>query len=323
MVRHSRSLPLLAALLMVLLPACGDDQNPAVQPGVVAPEADLWLASSTRQSLTHLDRNGTVAGSVDLCCVPRDVTAAAGAVWVSTDTGKLLRIDPAAHAVSATIDIGARPGLVAGDDRGIWVSDGARDLVRVDPATNQIVARIPAGSADALIVDIDLAADAVWVTVEPAFGLVKIDLATNQITTRSEVCLPELCHYGATAMGEDGIWILDDTAGELVLADPATAGIGRRWSVGTRGALRDLVATPEGLWINDPDRNTVLWVDPDDPDRSETLDATISGPRLLRAAGGAVWVHAAGSGELVRIDPKTRSVVSRTPVEGVNAYAVG
>lgn len=308
---------------MVLLPACGDDDGGVVQPGVVAPQADLWLGSSTGQSLTHLDRDGDVAGTVDLCCAPRDVVVAAGAAWVSTDTGKLLRIDRAAHAVVASIDVGDQPGLVTGDDRGIWVSDGARDLVRVDPATNQIQARTPVGSDQALIVDIDLAADAVWVTVEPAFGLVKLDLATNQITSQSEVCLPDLCHFGASSVGERGIWVLDDTAGQLVLVDPASAAIKQRWAVGSRGTLRDLLATPEGLWVNDTGRNTVLWIDADDPDRSETLDATISGPRLLRWAGGAVWVHAGGSGEIVRIDPSARSVVSRTPAERINTYAVG
>ena len=117
--------------------------------------------------------------------------------------------------------------------------------------------------------------------------------------------------------------LLGDTAGQLILVDPATAAIGSRWSVGSRSTLRDLVATPEGLWINDTDRDTVLWVDPDDPDRSEPLDATITGPRLLRSAGGAVWVHSAGSGEIIRIDPSARRVEARTPAEQINSYAIG
>lgn len=321
--RPVRFLLVVATLSVIGLPACGDGEDVEVQRGAVAPQADVWVASSVHQALTHLDPSGNVAGTVDLCCSPRDVVVAAGAVWVSTDTGKLVRIDPDTHVVVATIDIGAEPGLLAGDDRGVWASDGARDLIRVDPLTNEVEARTPVGSEQAFIVDLDLAADAVWVTVEPAFGLVKVDIATNQITAQSAVCLPDLCHFGASAVGERGIWVLDDAAGQLLLADPTTAAIGQRWSVGDRNMLRDIVATSEGLWVNDVGRDTVLRVDPDDPDRSEPLDATISNPRLLRTAGGALWVHSAGSGEIVRIDPNTRKVAARTPTEQINSYAIG
>ncbi len=65
------------------------------------------------------------------------------------------------------------------------------------------------------------------------------------------------------------------------------------------------------MWVTNRFDGTISRID---PDRSEVVEDIPVGldPRGIAVGFGSVWVALAGSNQVVRIDPKTNSVTSRS-----------
>jgi YVTN family beta-propeller protein len=126
----------------------------------------------------------------------------------------------------------------------------------------------------------------VWVT-NPAFGLVqKIDVASNRVVATIKV--------GSTprffAIGEGGVWTLDQDDGSVTRIDPATGTVVATIPAGVAGSGGDMTAGGGWVWA----RGTDILLSQIDP-RTNTVVRRYGPPSGSGAAVvgfGAVWVSA-------------------------------
>ncbi len=193
---------------------------------------------------------------------------------------------------------------------------------------------------------VEITPDAVWVAGSDPNIVVRIDAATNKITTK--VALPaEPC--AALAAGFGSLWVgLCGPAGRIVRVDLVS---GRITGSVAHAPLPEggLAVSSDSVWFTsgdgsallrvDPRKNSVrqtikvvpgsenaivaggmVWVTSGSADMLTAVDA-VSGrvlgttktgpkPRFLTAGGGAIWVFNQGDGSVTRVDQLTRKVVA-------------
>lgn len=214
--------------------------------------------------------------------VPRDLAVGAGSVWVSGSG--VFRIDPATADIVAAFPSEQKPvgrSSIVATSEDVWVSGGAFDgeILRIDPATNEIVATLHTGTYEdpyALAVG----ADAVWATTHTDAALLRIDPATNgveAITIPGIVLGPEATHPGI-----HGVAVLDGVV--WVTASTWDDGTGELYGIDAESL--SLVSKIGERWLYDG-----VW-----------------------AGFGSLWAVASPSGEVVRVDPVTGSVLARIDI---------
>jgi streptogramin lyase len=285
----------------------------------------LWVGRVGLEELTRLGLDGRRRAAIDLCCEPRAIAVADDAVWVSTDAGGVLRIDPASNEIIATIDVGGSAGTIAVGPTAVWVSVDGVDLVGIDPSTNTIARRTTVGSETAPVVDVDVGEDAVWVLLDFALELVRIDPDTGAVTGSVPLCGPQECRVGAAAtssgLAAGAVWLVDDTAHELLVIDTAELSVRERVRLGTGNWY--LAAGPEGVWALVVDTGRLLRVDPDDPRDREPATDRFRGAQAFTLGAGSVWVYVGRTGQIVRIDAKSGDTRRRIEITRVRTLAVG
>lgn len=146
----------------------------------------------------------------------------------------------------------------------------------------------------------------VWVTAFDGNELVEIDPATNQVVATHRM------PGGPCGMVErDGtLWIETPNAGSLVRFDPERGRVIDRTRI--PGGVFSVTSTPTGLWAVAGRAEQVVQIDPDSGAVLARID--LDGP-----LGGLVFareqIWAAAAGAIVRIDPRTRSVVEQIELE--------
>jgi streptogramin lyase len=150
------------------------------------------------------------------------------------------------------------------------------------------------------------AGDRVWVTAFDGNELIEIDPATNEVVDSYRM------PGGPCGMVErDGtLWVETPNAGALVAFDPERGEVIDRVRVG--GGVFAVTPTPTGFWGVAGQGEEVVQIDPDSREVLARID--VDGPLGgLVFARDQIWVAAAGA--LVRIDPRTRSVVEEIELE--------
>ena len=170
-------------------------------------------------------------------------------------------------------------------------------------AENGILAEIAVDGSPCFLAE---AGDSVWVTAFDGNELAEIDPETNEVVSTRRM------PGGPCGMLElDGIlWIETPNAGAIVRFDPGRGEVLDR--VRVPGGVFGLTSTPAGIWGISGQGEEVLELDP----RSGEVVARVEvdGPLGgLVFAREQLWVAAAGA--LVRIDPRTATVVDEIELE--------
>jgi DNA-binding beta-propeller fold protein YncE len=169
-------------------------------------------------------------------------------------------------------------------------------------AENGILAEIPVDGSPCFLTE---AAGRVWVAAFDGSELAEIDPETNEVVSIRR--MPE----GPCGMLElDGTLWIETNAGVIVRFDPERGEVIDR--IRAPGGVFGLTSTPSGLWGVAGEDEQIVEIDPDSGEILGRID--VDGP-----LGGFVfareqlWVAAAGT--LVRIDPRTRSIVDTIELE--------
>jgi DNA-binding beta-propeller fold protein YncE len=169
-------------------------------------------------------------------------------------------------------------------------------------AENGILAEIPVDGSPCFLIE---AGGSVWVTGFDGSELSRIDPETNEVVSTQR--LPE----GPCGMLElDGTLWIETNAGLIVRFDPERGEVIDR--IRAPRGIFGLTSTPSGLWGVAGEDEQIVELDPDSGEILGRID--VDGP-----LGGFVfareqlWVAAAGT--IVRIDPRTRTVVDTIELE--------
>jgi hypothetical protein len=250
----------------------------------------------------------------------------AGSVWVSDRTSGLLRIDPTTNTQVDTIErvLGGAPVVGEG---AVWVPSGTpayNSLLRVDPQAHTFI-KIPTGpSADEWPTAAVVTPGAVWVGNHHGGPVVRVDPRTNQVVATIPWSGPTL--GGIYHMATDGstIWVTGTRTTDAAEIDVATNTIVRRIDVpnGTCGGV-DVDAS--SVWVaSGYDQPYPCWQRPNwgvsriDRSTGRVTRIDVGGRPIDVGVGlGSVWaVVDAPQLQLVRIDPRTNTVVGRLRFAG-------
>lgn len=200
--------------------------------------------------------------------------------------------------------VGARSIRVGGD----WLSAGAGSIwlsgqdaiYRLDPHTGRTVATIEVPDVPCEASDFGLGH--LWSAVCGEEGLVKIDPRTDRVVGRASLQLPDISGEGSIGVGAGAVWLVldgSDCAGCVVArVDPVQLKVTARVPVESGAAA---VRFGEGyVWATNPERNTVVQVDPQALKVVKTHDVGTS-PRFFAVYGGSVWTLDQGSGTVSRV----------------------
>jgi len=238
------------------------------------------------------------------------VAVAGGSAWVAVGNA-VKRLDGDDGAELATIPMPGETCLAMDVGFGsVWVGvcrAGVPMLVRINPGTGKEVARIKL-DLDDLQYESSVAAGegAVWALELGGKRLVKIDPASNRVTTTFE--LPG--GLGGVRAGLGGVWIAAPAAGQVLRVDPATGAVVVKIKVGPGpqflaigdGAVWAMNARDGTVSRIDPVTNAVVATIPVSPNPIEGGDISFG--------GGAIWARV--TDQLVaRIDPARNAVVAR------------
>jgi DNA-binding beta-propeller fold protein YncE len=170
-------------------------------------------------------------------------------------------------------------------------------------AENGVLAEIAVDGSPCVLAE---AGGRVWVTTFDGNELVEIDPATNEVVGSRRM------PGGPCGMLElDGtLWIETPNAGAIVRFDPERGEVIDRIRV--PGGVFGLTSTPSGVWGVAGQSEQVVQIDPGSGEIVGRVD--VDGPLGgLVFAREQLWVAAAGT--LVRIDPRTRTVVDEIELE--------
>lgn len=255
-----------------------------------------------------------------------------GSVWaglVGTATGEPVaaRIDQGTNSVTAHAFAPASAfyGLTVAFGS-LWISNFDADSVtRLDEVTGAPMATVavPAGSAPEAMAVAD---GALWVAGHhgtPTGSILRVDPATNAVTTRvavgraQECCGPESLAFGAGAL-----WAGIPNLNGVVRVDPGSGSVTA--TIPAAPACGEVAVDDTAVWIaSGCDTMTVRRIDPATNHAVATVvlpavPSDLSNGSFPQAHGiaiayGAVWVSTDGGayGELVKIDPATNRVVAR------------
>jgi len=332
---------LVCVLLSACAPAVPATQVPTSLPPTAAPTATAMPPSPTVAPPTqvadtaspgpiHLSEfpdAGEVLETVPLPVNPnRDSVYAFDSLWLPNDTdGTVTRWDPEARQVLATITVdgpnsapyGDPVGVVATTDS-IWVTSVAsREIVRIDPNTNQITESIALGQVDGrdFVTTVMVGDDSnLWVWDYDRRITLRIDLKTKQVAATIPNVTP-------ATVADSSVWAWDSQhsrdASNLLRIDPATDQIVAK--IPLRGLTAQNASSENSIWLGHGKELLRIDTHTNQVIASLVFVETLGNTKVM---GDTVWATVGPGGGppachdvqrtfLVRIDPKTNTVVGK------------
>ena len=272
--------------------------------GIAISVAHLWIQSGPpsfpANSIGSINRDGSLAGSVNVGLSPDALAYGAGSLWAANRTDSTVsRIDPDTRAVVQTIPVGASPVAITVTAHDVWVANFDDGTVsRINTVSNTVVDRIPVGVHPAAIAS---RPDGVWVANSDDGTIQRIDPATDQTDKAVEVGGgPD-----GIAIDKTSLWVCSAVDGTVVEIDPKTLQQGRSVVVGA--GPRGVALTPGDVWVASQLSQSVTRIN-----RATGAARTINvgdGPHSLVVEGDSVWVSNEYDGTISRIDPTSNEVV--------------
>jgi virginiamycin B lyase len=248
------------------------------------------------------------------------VEIAHDAVWVaSSNPASVHRIDPRTNKEIAVIAMPGDPcaGQVSGFGS-LWVllCGTPNSLARVDTVNNRITAILPIGPAgdEGGITASD---DSIWMVVDDAGTLVRIDPATNEVRQKIAIAAGSF----NPCFSEGTVWITSVTTNVLTAVNASTGGVIATIPVGPKP--RFLTASPGFIWTLNQGDGTVTRVDARNKKVTATVKVGIPGPGGDIAWGaGFIWTSVFKV-PLTAIDGKTGKVVRQWVGPGGDSLRFG
>jgi hypothetical protein len=224
-----------------------------------------------------------------------------------TDTSNnlLLRIDPARPTVDR-IAVGNGPTGVAVGRGQVWVVNQLdRTVPEVNPCAHRQVATIPVGNG---AVAIAYGFGSVWVANTTDDTISRI----NATTSEPAATVPLVGTPDSIAVGPQGIWVTSFSTGQLLLVDPFSNQVSRRFRSETARGVSRLAPAASG-W------RTLRT----GPSRGSTRAATVSHSKSPSAAHrlGSHLGTAPSGWRTASTDPSRASTRRETRSQGSSAWA--
>jgi streptogramin lyase len=268
---------------------------------------------------------------------PTDAVVAGGSVWIGDASGGVTRVDARrAEIIGRVPTRGGVPALATGE-RQLWVARLSKrntaTLLRLDPATGRITARIPTGVT---IGGLLVSHGHVWFSDLSNGTLTSVDSASGRVTARIRAV--RASHEGQLAANASTVWWLGSDGTLTAIDGVSGATVARvRHAVPVVTSIMGpakLAADANGVWISDPDNDTVTRVEGDRITRRITI-----GPRIDRIATtqDTLWVtygnQLRGRTTLAKVDTRSGRIVATVSLglhrptalapDDTSAWAVG
>jgi virginiamycin B lyase len=193
------------------------------------------------------------------------------------------------------ITVGGSPDWVIVANGVAWTAAGA-GLVPLDPQTGEPGDGVPVDGATCTALDAGF--HRIWAATCENHSLTAVDPVAHKVA--STLVLPtngDVQYEGSVAAGEGGVWVVT-TVPELLKVSPDGHKVIGSWPLplGTAAVRAGL----GWLWVTAPDANTLLRIDPTDPE-TRTEIAVGRGARFLAVGEGAVWTLDAGTGTVTKV----------------------
>lgn len=242
-----------------------------------------------------------------------------GSVWVADDRGGLVRVDPGTNRVVARIRLGGRASGAAVGYGLVWVASSGRDgnhgIVRaIDPIRNTITGRsirVPSG-----VSRIAAGAGSVWVTNGDHARLGRV----FRIDPRRRTIVRAIVVRDAPSsitVASGSVWVGAGDTGVVTRLNPSGSVIGVT-RVG--GALLDVSAGTDAVWVVDAYTHTVSRIDPSSGRRLGWV-RRVPGAAFLAVDAGTLWVSAPRRNAVVRLAASTGRFLGR-PLRVTGAFAL-
>ncbi|HZZ14393.1 MAG TPA: hypothetical protein VFE08_00355 [Candidatus Sulfotelmatobacter sp.] len=151
--------------------------------------------------------------------------------------------------------------------------------------------------------------DAVWVTSSNVNHVVRLDPATNQVSTIVSIKKP----CSGLAAGFGSIWVPSCGAHSLVRIDPQTGKIQAEIPAGPADSEGGVTVGAGSVWLAIDKKGVLARIDPQTNKVIEKI-AIPSGSFAPTFADGAVWITSTEHNLLTRVDPQSNQVVTSIPI---------
>jgi peptide/nickel transport system substrate-binding protein len=240
--------------------------------------------------------SGSLRAVVPAGGAPGGIAAGAGAVW-ETDTADdlLLEIDPATRSVER-IPVGRGPTGVAVGDGEVWVVNQLdRTVSEINPRALTPVGSFPVGNGAAAVAFGD---GSLWVANTIDDTISRIHPSTGTVST-----IPLAGQPAGIAVGPDGIWVTDQSSGQLLLIDPHSDRVTQAQELG--GAPAGVAVGAGSVWVANTAQRTVSRFDPGSG--AVTNINVGQAPVGVAYGAGAAWAADSLDGTVARLDPRSDS----------------
>jgi len=266
----------------------------------------VWISNEGLNVMQRVDpRTNKIVASVivDKPCVA--FTVGYGSVWVaSCGNQSIVRISLASNTIQATIllSIADTEGSIVASEGSVWVlSDKKGKLSRINKRTNKVETTIDvapnsfataAGFGSILITNTG--------DNPEANGFVqRIDPKSNKVAATIEVGKqPRFL-----AVGEGGVWTLNQTDGSVTRIDPSTNKAVATILCDVPGTGGDIASGEGYVWVR-AKKELLLKIDPKENKVVEIFGSP-AGSGAVRAEHGSVWVTAHDINKIWRINPRS------------------
>jgi YVTN family beta-propeller protein len=254
-------------------------QNPGA---VTTSGADVWIASRSDDTLTHVDTRTNQTRTLGGFPFPTSLDAQGTRIWVGNNTsGTLVAIDGETGGEVDRIRFpAAAASYVAHGAGSLWVSDEEVAVLRVSLSTRKVRGRwseTPHGIA--------YGHGAAWVANTGPGELLRIDARDEALQRIGSGTLPQ-----AVAVGFGAVWVTSSGDDEVRRVNPATGVVEQVIPVGDQP---EGIATGAGaVWVANLRGGTVSRIDP----ATNQVVATIRTgffPAGVHVGAGGVWVTVA------------------------------
>jgi len=293
-----------AALVVGILRATGGDSGPLL---------------ATKNSLAVVDpQSNRVVGVIPIGATPRGVTVGAHGVWAANaGEGTVSEIDPKTLRVVQTIGLGEAATALVEAFGELWVATGSDDtVVRIDPRSGGVLGTLGLpNDATASAYAIAAGANSIW--VGSGNEIVRINPSTHEAAGS--------LHYGGgindIAASGSSLWIVSSE--ETVARFSASAF--RQTGEDSLGVIASALTVGGGsVWVAAPapyGPHAAVWrLDPVAARVTQTtsIGKAVGYPTTLDIAfgAGALWVSSYDAGTVIRLDPRSGSVVKTIRVGG-------
>jgi ABC-type transport system substrate-binding protein/DNA-binding beta-propeller fold protein YncE len=228
---------------------------------------------------------------------PGGIAAGAGAVWETDPSDDLLlEINPATHSIER-LPVGRGPTGVAVGDGEVWVVNQLdRTVSEINPRALTTVRSFAVGNGAGAATFGD---GSLWVANGVDDTLSRIHPATGAVTT-----IPLTGQPAGIAIGPQGVWVTDQSTGQLLLIDPSTDQVTQAQEIGGQPAA--LAFGAGAVWAaNTAERTVAEFV----PGTGALTSINVGGqPQGIAYGDGAVWAADGLAGAVARIEPRSGAV---------------